>query len=309
MNSTEIIDAVRRVGQISTQDPVYTDATILAEASQALIDRFAEPVSTLRQGYGLHQSEVVTDVLANFVRIPPRAVVQGLEKVEVSDDAGESYSPLNILTQAQATVFSPTQTGAPSHYTLEGDTIRLFPFPRSTAFTIRFTYYLRSPELIAFADVCKVVSSFFTAITVTTNPATIGITTSTGIDIQNADGSHELAVVGAPVTSITGAGPFVINLDPDVPTGKVRAGDYVRLPGQAVYPMLPVELHRPLCDYVAAMIWASKGDKEKSGILSQKAENGINRVVSMAQPRNKTGQFSFRRNNSFLRRSQSSRWR
>lgn len=300
MNSTELVSAVRLAGQLSTQDPTYTSTVILDEASQALIERFAEPVSKLRQGYWLHVQETATDVLANFVRIPPRALVQGLEKVEISEDNGANYKPLGILTQLQSGSLSPTEVGPPTHYTLEGDCIRLFPYPQSTSYLIRFTYYLRPPALVAYAASCVVSSSFFYAITVNTNPSLLGITAGSTVDIQNADGSHELAVVGATVTSVTGVGPYVINLDTEVETGRVRAGDIVRPADQAVYPMLPKELHRPLADYVAAVILTSKGDAEKASNLANKANNGIERVVNMANPRNKTGQFTWK-SNSYLR--------
>ena len=89
---------------------------------------------------------------------------------------------------------------------------------------------------------------------------------------------------------------------------RISVGDYVRRPDQAVFPMLPKELHRPLCDYVAAMILVSKGDKEKAGILSQKAQSGIDRVVSMAQPRIRNANFTWH-SNYYIRNGRGRGWR
>lgn len=263
-------------------------------------------MTTIRQGYGLQTSIVSTTSGTSFVRLPSRGVVQGAETIELSED-GVSYSALIAITHAQAICFDTTDRDVPSHYTLEGDTIRLYPTPNA-AYLVKFRYYLRHPRLIAYAATGLVATiPTSSSITTTTNPSSFSITTS--CDIQNADGSHELAVVGGTISSITGAGPYTINFDSSVDLSKVRVGDYIRFPDQCVFPMIVDELARPLCDYTAAMIWVSKGDTEKAKNLSGKAEAGINRVVQMATPRNKTGQFKFRKTNSFLRRTATSRWR
>lgn len=307
MNTAELLLAIRRSGQLSPNDPNYTSAFLLEEAQQALIERFAEPITTLRQGYWL-QTTTTTTATANttgLYRLPPRAVVGGLEKLEVSLD-GVSYYQCNILTHSQATGYESLVQGQPYAYTLNGDCVRLFPTPLG-GYTVKFTYYLRPPMMITYVDTCKVVSSFFNVIVVNSNPALVGITTSTGMDIQDADGSHELALVDAPITSITGpdgSGNYTITLTggtTGVPTGRVGVGDYARAPGQCVFPMLPQELHRPLADYTAATVLISKGDMEKGGTLASKAKSGIERVVQMAQPRVKgNGNFTFKRN-SYLR--------
>jgi hypothetical protein len=225
--------------------------------------------------------------------------VQGVELIEISTNGGANYHQLGLLTQTQSVGLNDTTQGTPHSYVLEGDCVRLLPAPNS-ALTIRFRWYLRPPALIAFTDTCKVVSVASNVITVSSSPATEGITTSTGLDVQDADGSHEVVVVGAAITSI--AGNVITLTDTSIFTGRVGVGDFVRQPDQAVFPMLVRELHRPLADYVAGVIRASKGDRDKSALLTQKAENGINRVVSAAQPRVKNAPFSWRRN-SYLRRN------
>lgn len=303
MNTAELLLAIRRTGQLQAADPNFPDAFLLEEAQQALIDRFAEPITTLRQGYWL-QTSTTTTANANttgLYRMPPRAVVAGLEKLEVSLD-GTNWYQCNILTHFQATGYEQLPQGQPYAYTLNGDCVRLFPTPLGD-YTIKFTYYLRPPTMITYASSCRITASFFNVLTVDTNPSGVGVTTSTGLDVQDADGSHELAVVGASIDSITGAGPYTITLaggTTGVPTGRVSVGDYVRQPDTCVFPMLPRELHRALADYTAATVLLSKGDMEKGSALAAKAKTSVERVVSMAQPRIKTAPFTFRRN-SYLR--------
>lgn len=303
MNTSELIDTVRRTGQLSPNDPVYTAAAILEEATQALRDRFAAPIQQTRQGFWLKESSLSTTSGTAFYKIPAKTIVQGLEKVEISSN-GTQYHELSILTQPQATPFVGLANGIPTHFTLESDHVRLWPTPDSSTYTVRFVFYLQPPTLMTYEAECRVTSTTATTVVVDTNPASLAIpiTTSTGFYVQNYDGTHEIACFDGVVSSITGAGPYTL-------TGtftnreRIQVGDYVRPAGYAVFPVLPQELMRPLADYVAGMILVSKGDKEKGGNLSQKAQAGVDRFVEMAVSRVKTRPFVWRRRNSFLRNS------
>lgn len=309
MNTTELIAAVRRVGQLSDNDPTYDSAAILSEATQALWDRFAQPVIQSRQGYWLHTAITTTSAGRNFYKIPAFTVVQGLEKLEISTN-GTDYHELLILTQPQASEFVGISASEPTHFTLEADQIRLWPGPASE-YALRFTFYLRPPTLMTYENECKVVTTTDSTVVVDTDPAslTIPITTSTGFYIQNYNGGHEVPTYDGVVSSITGSGPYTINVSGTYDgADRIQAGDYVRPAGYGVFPMLPQELHRPLADYVAGMIWVSKGDKDKGILLAQKAEAGIQRFQDLASPRIKAKPFTFKTKNSFLRRSLG-RWR
>lgn len=302
MNNTEIVSNVRRVGQISPNDPVYNATEILAEGTQALRDRFASALQQTRQGYWLHDAVTETNGIRNFYKIPANTLVQGLEKLEIANPDTSDYRELQILTQPQATPWVRLPSGSPTHFTLEADQIRLWPGPDGE-YSLRFVFYLQPPELIAMQS-CRVVSTTSTTVVVDTNPATltVPITTSTGFYIQNYNGSHEIPCFDGVVASITGAGPYTINVSGSYTGGsRIQVGDYVTPAGYSVFPMLPVELHRPLCDYVSGAIWASKGDKDKAIILSQKADSGINRFVEMAVHRVKSKPFTWIRKDSYLR--------
>lgn len=303
MDSLALINATRTAGQLQTFDPVYTNTEILRQLTLALINRFADPVSRLRQGYWVQKSITTagTSNTTGLYRLPARSVVQGLEKLEVSNNGGAGWWGLSIITQPQAT--GNFGSGNPGAYALEADCVRVYPTPTGN-FDMRFTYYLRPPELITYVNTCRVVSTTSTQVVTSSDPTAVSIAASSGCDIQNSDGSHELAVVGEPFV-LTGPslGLYTLTFPSSVDLSRVRVGDYVRAPDQAVFPMLPREFHQALCDYTAAVIWASKGDFEKSRQLNGKAEADIGRAISMAQPRIKSAPFNFTNPNSFLRRN------
>lgn len=304
MNSDDIVSNVRRVGQISPNDPVYTATEILAEATQALRDRFAAPLQQTRQGYWLKEARATTNSIQNSYKIPANALVQGLEKVEIANPGTSDYRELFILTQPQATPYVRITANVPTHFTLEADQIRLWPGPND-AYTLRFMFYLQPPSIVEF-ETCRVVSVSASTVVVDSNPALLDnpISASSGFYIQNKDGSHEIPCFDGVVASVSGVGPtWTINVSGTYSGGsRIQVGDYVTAAGYSMFPMLPLELHRPLCDYTAGAIWASKGDKEKASLLLQKAESGINRFVEMAVHRVKSKPFTWKRRDSFLRR-------
>ena len=306
MNTTELVAQIRSTGQLSANDDAFTAALLLGRATQALWDRFARALTSLRQGYWLHRATTSTTAGNALYRLPVRAIAQGVEKLEISLD-GTNFKELEILTQTQATDASYTiaAQGQPWAFTLESDCVRLFPTPGG-AYTLRFHYYLRPPVLTTYAatGIVAVVDVITRSIAVTSDPAALGITTDTGADIQHASGTHELSLVGGTITSIAGPvlGFYTITFAVGTDLSQVVFGDYIRVPDTAVFPMLPVELHRPLADYVAADALMSKGDKEKAGTIVGKCEAGIEGFVDMSRPRVKNRPFTFKTRNTYLRR-------
>lgn len=303
MNSDELVSCIRRVGQISPNDPVYPDTEILAEASQALRDRFAAPIMLCRQGFWMKETIIVTNNLDVAYKIPANTIVQGLEKVEIASPGTNDYRELFILTQAQAQPYRHDPRDVPTHFTLESDHVRLWPAPNG-AYNLKLVFYLQPPELVSSAIWANVINKGSTFVEINLDPSTLFLTEGEKFYIQNYDGSHEIPTFDATIDTITPAGGTWI-LDVGGPLqglSSVQIGDYVTPKGYSMFPMLPLELHRPLCDYVAGMIWVSKGDSERGRLLVQKGESGIARFVEMAVSRVKTKPFTWKRKDSFLRR-------
>lgn len=302
MNTDELVSNIRRIGQISLNDPVYTDAEILAEATQAMRERFASPIMLTRQGYWLKEAVVTTNGANDVYKIPAYTIVQGLEKVEIAEAGSDNYHELLILTQPQASAFTGLAKGKPTHFTLESDQVRLWPAP-NTGFNLRMVFYLQPPELIPFSQAGKILATSFTAVAV--DAAWPEPPEGYQFYVQNHDGTHEIPCFDATVDTVTPSfGPsWVLDVGGPIQGGsRIQVGDYVTPRGTSVFPMLPLELHRPLCDYVSGMIWISKGDKERAQILTTKGETGISRFIEMGVSRVKTKPFTWKRTNSFLRR-------
>lgn len=303
MNSTELITVVRRTAQLSANDPNYTDSLILEELSHALVDKFAGPIKHLRQGYWKQYIVRTCTAGESFVLIPHRAIVQGLELVELSTD-GTNYQPLNILTDTQAQDFNNDGAGTPHSYWLEASGIHLVPAPVA-AYSVRMRYLLRPPRLTTYSATPAVISVSPSTYQITVNADPSVLVSVNGFaDLQRPNGSHEITWADARVASYSGvSSPYTVTFYTGTDLTKVSAGDLFTATDTSKYPMLPREMHRALCDYVGAMILVSKGDLEKANPLSQKAESGLKRAIDMMQPRVGNAPFTWKNKNSYLRRN------
>ena len=101
MNTAQFLTRVRELAQLPNVDEDWTDAEILAEATESLLERYTQAISDLRAGYWLKR--VTTPMVPGqaLYRIPSRSVVQGLEKVDWSND-GKHWRQMSILTDSTA---------------------------------------------------------------------------------------------------------------------------------------------------------------------------------------------------------------
>lgn len=300
MNATELLARIRQVGQISTNDEDWTSAEILIEAQQGLIERFSQPLQSTRSGYGLHRKTSSTVANQSSYQIPPRAVVGGLEKLEISSDGGVSYHEMPILTDSQATDYSGYGIGEPFAFSLESDRVVLYPTPSSASYTLKFSYYLRPSSLVT-----TVANGIVNSVSIISGVPTLGVATmpaglggSGTLDCIHTLGSFELSLVGESYNAAFGLVIFGSSVD----ISRVNVGDVVRVTETSDYIPLPFELHRALADYTAAVILAAKGDFDKAKILNGKTDTAIARFVDMALPRVKDRPFVFKSRNSYLRR-------
>lgn len=317
MNTDELVKAVRHSGLISDYDSEWTDEQILIEADQVLIETFAEALSKLRAGHWKKYKIVPLVQGQDFYQLPPRALAQSLQAVEISSN-GKDWDHITVLTDSQATDIGGTEMGSPRAYVCESDGLRLIPRPGVDGH-LRMTYLLRPPKLVSLEELSPII----TVIEVTPTSVLVQVPEGSGLDafrtpghtdydrgqfigdFQRTSGSHEMSMVDAELKSqeqhptITDEYYFTFYNDHT----RVLPGDLMVPLDQAPYPVLPAELHRALADATASAIWRSRGDYEKADRLAQRADIAIKRVVNMSTPRVKNAPFIWWNKNSYLRRN------
>lgn len=306
MNTAQFLTRVRELAQLPDVDEDWTDAEILAEATESLLERYTQAISDLRAGYWLKRATVQMVPGQSLYRIPSRAVVQGLEKVDWSND-GAHWRQMSILTDSTASDFDTGALGDPRYFWLEGDYLHLCPVP-GTAHTLRFSYYLRPSVLIPQTSVGGVAAFAAGQIAVAGDPTSF--LTGTTMDVVQTTGCNEVALVETPITGIVslGFGLWGINIPTTTDLSHMEVGQVCRAPDTTDQIPLPRELQASLVARTAAVVLTAKGDNERASVLNAKAESAIKRVIDMATPRVKNRPFEFKTRNTFLRRKIGNGW-
>lgn len=305
MNTTDFLTRVRQLAQLPADDEDWTDAEVLAEATQCLYERFAQAVSVLRSGYWLHRDITTMTAGEAAYRLPPRAIVQGLEKIEYSIDSGVQWKTLHILTDVETADYSnSTEQSEPRHFSLESDCVVLYPTP-SSAWQLRLSYYLRPSQLVA-TVATGVVFGFNsdTELVVSGNPGAYLDAGGGTLDVVHTTGCSEVAVVDQTYTGIAslGANLYEITLPVGTDISRIIPGQVVRFPDQTDQIPLPQEMVAALVARTAAVILDAKGDSQKADRLAAKSEGIIKRITDAALPRIKSKPFTWKTRNTYLRR-------
>lgn len=311
MNTTDFLERVRQAAQLPSTDEDWTATALLTEASQCLEERFAQPLVNTRSGYTLQSKTITTTAGQATYRIPPRAVVQGLELFCVSSPGSTTqWRQLAVLTNAQSVDYMNLQGGAPGAFCFEADQIVLFPTPQQSQ-SLTFKYYLRAAQLAevpTYSGVLTAVNSV-SQLTVTSPDATpVPWTAGSLVDIRNLDGSCEAVAVDVTLSSVTdGTNVATLNLSTPLTSEQVSKlrGDGTQAVMTAdtswVIP-LPAELCTALASYTAAVVLVDKGDAEKAAGIVSRCEAAVRAAMDLMQPRVKTRPFVFVSRNTYLRR-------
>lgn len=300
MRSDELESAARLSAFIgsATAFTEYTALVMMRELNDKLQSVFEDIVVKARAGYWVHETIFPTIANRGRYRLPPRAVVGGLEKLELAQTTAGPYVKLDEVPLAIAQRYESFSGGTPCVFTIQGDQVELLPAPTSV-WSMRMTYYIRPSRLAISqsstqggdgADRGRITAVNTVARTLVVNaipfdqsltvPAalTSGLQT---IDVVHPDGWHELSLVGAPQTLATLT--FTVGGTDDM--GDIQVGDYVRVADQTDWPCLPDDFHRTLADATAIKILLEMNIVEKATSLAANNGADLQRFRALLLPR------------------------
>lgn len=306
MRSDELITAALRAPFIPTTHPEYTSAVVLQELNRTFPNVFADPITKVRAGYWLKTYTQLTVAADARYRIPPRALLGGLERVELADSSG-NFQELDEATPAEigaAAGNSSTNAAQPQLYYVEGDQVVLLPQPSVSGLSLRMSYYVAPSRLVTSQSSTLggdgVVRGLITAwnpsartITVNVVPfdqelaVPVAITSANQrIDVVHARGWHELALVDA-TQSLAGS-VFTVG-GTDSLADIVVNEDFVRVAEQTDWPCLPDEFHQTLADACGSRFAQQLGMLAKAAAMMKKV--GISDEKGNYPPGSDLGRF------------------
>lgn len=311
MNTTDLIKRCRQAAFLEDTAVDYTDSVILGQMYDQMLQLYERAVVKSRQGYWFQTQKIATTQGLATYAIPPRAIMNGLERVQIAFDAQLDFVDLERVDEGLAPNYElgTGQTGQPARYTTRGRNIVLLPTPDGGTYTLRFEFYCRPSRLVppqasSIGGLISAVNNTSKTVTVFANPTScdsLGATTamSSGtwsIDIISGNGSVSgINNLGSDISDgnwhdfvLTSQNAAVSGTtwtfsDSTVDLSSVQAGDYLRAANQTEWPQISSDFHRTVADASAMKILAER--RMSNPDIAQLLADDLARFLDLLQPR------------------------
>lgn len=271
--TTLLLAQIARRSFLPTGQSTFTPSDLLSIADEVCMNEIVPEIRAVREEFFIFA--VDTAITAGVQAHPIHARAMGLILRDVKTIDGTTivpdfkrYEPEDITSSAP---------GEPKGFSLQDNTILLWPPPATTTKSLRQEFTLRRNNLVPVAS-AAVVSAFNPAtkvVSVTTIPASWA--TGSIFDLIKQDGGHECLSIDLTSTLVSGT---AITL-PSLPSG-LRVGDYIALAGESPVVQLPPEFQPVLAQGVAAQILADMnipGNEKARERFDKLLANGIKAIT------------------------------
>ena len=272
--TANLLSAIERRSFMPANQSTFTDAEILAMATEELRSFIAPEIINVKQEYWVyHKDYTITASQAGYA-VPDRAFGSTIREVQIV--RGNQIIDLPLIPMERV---NNTQTGTPTHFYFKNDKVMLFPTPGTTIDTLRLHYHLTPGELIETSD-AAVISAIDTAtnvVTVTSIPSTW--VTGDTFDFVKKSGGHEYRDVDLTSTLVSGTDITFSSLPSDL-----AVGDYICLQGYSPLVQIPFTLRETLAQHTAAAVLHFAG-QPGAGEARQMAQAMLAEAIKSLSPR------------------------
>lgn len=243
-DTTALLSSIRRRARATnSQAPGFDSATLLEMANEELASKLGPDLVRLRREWFDKVRDTTLTVGTSTYPLWTRGVMGGARDVGIV--SGGVFRGLAYLTPEAMDGKNPTNQSSPSHYTIRGTDVVLYPTP-NVADTLRITYPRRMNRLVATSAVLTVTSISGAGSNVFNGTKPSTITTSTPVDVVRGAPHFEALAEDQTPTAVSGSS---VTLSASV-SGAV-AGDYVCLAGESPVIQAPPEVFALLAQRVA----------------------------------------------------------
>lgn len=275
--TSDLVASVKRRANVPTSQITFSLPDFYALADEEIRSKLMPLVlKNMQEFYVRTYDYPLTSNQARYL-IPTRAIASGLRDVQIVNSANdesrtplERLSPEDLYTSISSSSFRVTIQK--NGFYLEGNTVVVYPKPKTTSNLLRLSYYCRPNQLVD-VSACGLITAINTAtnqITLVAIPTTFSI--STPMDFVKANPGFECSAIDQFPTALAGNVLTFASLPVDV-----SVGDYVCLAGQTCVVQVPVELQPLLFQYVVVRLLESNGDstglREAMSELAKLEEN------------------------------------
>lgn len=302
MNTDDLIARVRMAAFIGdeTQTEDYTDAWILNELNDMHRQLYERSIVNARSGYWRKALNVPVIAGTSQYPVPPRAVVGGLDRIDIAFDANLNWVTLPEVSEDEARMWESGSPSEPRAFIMRGDQIVILPVPNANC-TLRLTYYSRPSLLMKqqsstlnggtvrglIQAVIPAITGFPGAVNINALPldqslaTPVAIVTGALVDVVRPTGWHELQVIASPCQVLGLTASFIVGVD----VSTIQVGDFLRAAEQTDWPNIPDDYARTLVDATAVKILGQLGDYQKAQVLTDELSADLTRFQDLLSPR------------------------
>lgn len=246
--TTGFLASVKRRVMLATQSETFSDADILAIATEELQSYVFPFLISVREEYAVTTTDIAYTSATAFYELPEFAVGDKARDVLLLRDG--KYWQLDRIEPERIQDHAAT-ANVPYGFSFQGSKIQLIPAP-TTSGTIRIKYFHRPGWLVPVSEVASI----------------------SGVSGSNVTPNNLLVNNGDRVSIVSSKAPYYIigsgtvlsvnipdvDLSFDAQVAGAEDGDYLCFIGEAPIPQVPTELHPLLVARTIYAMYVAQGD-------------------------------------------------
>lgn len=275
LNSTTLIETVKRDAMIPTSQSTFVDADFLALANQEMRIGLVPSILQYHQEYYVRDSAPL-DIVENQSNysIPYRAVGGKFRELFFRDTNGNLIAMTRISPDDRPYYQQSTFQNRFIYFYIKGNDVVLVPDVGSNVVgSLVFSFFMRPNELVSPTRIATIsniaIDTLAGTTTYTVDRIPTGFTTSINMDVLQTNPGHKTISFDVIPTAIDTTNKMITFTTTDLTSGAI-AGDYVAFAGECIIPQAPADLHDVLAQRVVTRCLQALGDTAGLGIALQK---------------------------------------
>jgi hypothetical protein len=277
LNSTELIDSIKRRAFIPTTQDTFSTDDFLKIATEEMGSCLVPKIKELHEDFYLTFKDVDLVADTSTYDIPYRASGNKLRDISWVDNDG-MVCKLDRIGVEEVPFYQSGGSNAPRYYYVVDNKITFVPDIGSTVVgSVRFHHYLSHNTLVQTTRAATITAIDTTTGAVTVSSVPSNLAANTEMDFIANNTPHKILGYDLIPTDVNSSTKIITFSASDLPSS-LAVGDFITTAQETIYPQAPTELHPLLAQYTAIACLESTNDSEglKNALLKlKKMEDGL----------------------------------
>lgn len=260
----DLLNSVKVRSLAPVSQDTFTNAKLLTLMTEEMRSYVVPQIMNVREDFFLDYKDTAIEANRELYPIVERSIGHSFKMLAYRKDNDER----RIYRTTPRAVERFSNTGAPSHFFLMGNNIRILPVPTVAVGSLRQYFFRTQSELSMTIDCTKItavsVGASQTTFTIDTDLTSV-LSSGDKVDLQSSKSPFLLHNYDIELQTISNSEIVVNNSDIEDASGNVRAtvDDYICPRFKTNIPQIPVEYHVLLAQRTTCKLYESLGDMKK----------------------------------------------